>query len=184
MRIVDGRRRDIFVCAYGYVSLCYQRWHPDKNTDKREEATAMFQRIGEAYQGLAFASYRSFPISSSSSHAFTVCVCFIVVLMSVLSDPEKRSRYDAGDDLDDDDGGVPMDVSELFAAMMGGFAMPGMGGGGGGFSFMFPPHMMFPGAVYYDMDDDDMNELDGSDDDDGDGEGDGMSTDTEENEYV
>lgn len=54
---------------------------------------------------------------------------------SVLSDPQKKARFDRGEDLEDMQGGGGgfggMDPSDLFAQMFGG---GGMGGGfGGGF---------------------------------------------------
>lgn len=49
------------------------KWHPDKNTDNKEEAEKKFQDIGEAYE--------------------------------VLSDKEKRAKYDRGEDVFENQGG-------------------------------------------------------------------------------
>ncbi len=49
-----------------------------------------------------------------------------------LSDPEKRARYDSGEDL--------VDPAEMFAQQGGGFPMGGMGGGGG---MNISPEMLF-----------------------------------------
>ncbi|XP_062518402.1 dnaJ homolog subfamily C member 7-like isoform X2 [Corticium candelabrum] len=57
---------------------------------------------------------------------------------TVLSDPNKRHRYDSGQDLEDFDMG-DIDPSGLFSQMFGGFGFGGgfPFGGGGGFQFTF-----------------------------------------------
>ncbi|KAJ3489877.1 hypothetical protein NLI96_g1826 [Meripilus lineatus] len=69
----------------------------------------------------------------------------VVEANSVLSDPRRRERYDNGDDEEgsmggDGMGGMPMDLSEIFAQFQG----AGFGGGGGAFGGFsgagFSPH--------------------------------------------
>eukprot|EP00252_Welwitschia_mirabilis_P011252 TRINITY_DN2532_c0_g1_i1.p1 TRINITY_DN2532_c0_g1~~TRINITY_DN2532_c0_g1_i1.p1 ORF type:complete len:492 (+),score=117.94 TRINITY_DN2532_c0_g1_i1:125-1600(+) len=55
--------------AYKKLAL---KWHPDKNTDNREEAEAKFREIAEAYE--------------------------------ILGDEEKRTRYDRGEDIEEQPG--------------------------------------------------------------------------------
>lgn len=56
-----------------YYKLSKQ-WHPDKNPDRAEEATAMFQQIGEAYQVLSDPplrdKYNKFGKDGVQEHAF------------------------------------------------------------------------------------------------------------------
>lgn len=70
---------------------------------------------------------------------------------SILSDPQKRNRYDQGADIDEIEngmGGHHMDPNDIFRMFMGGGmsfggmgggmgGMGGMGGGQGGFTFHF-----------------------------------------------
>lgn len=52
---------------------------------------------------------------------------------AVLSDPQKKRRYDSGEDLQDMEGGMPdVDVNQVFSMFFGGGGMGGMGGMGGG----------------------------------------------------
>jgi len=77
------------------------KWHPDKNTDNKEEAEKMFQDIGEAYE--------------------------------VLSDEEKRGKYDRGEEVFENQGGGGrgggMDAHQFFRQQ---FQQGGGSRGGGG----------------------------------------------------
>ena len=64
----------------------------------------------------------------------------VVEANAVLSDPDRRARYDLGDDEDGQNDGFPggmgpgamnVDLSELFAQFHGNGAFGGAGGGGG-----------------------------------------------------
>jgi len=81
------------------------KWHPDKNCESEESKKKAEQIFKEI------------------SEAY-----------SVLSDPQKRRRYDMGEDLQDgSEGGMPdVDVNQIFSMFFGGGGMP-MGGMGGGF---------------------------------------------------
>eukprot|EP01114_Cavostelium_apophysatum_P022679 TRINITY_DN8287_c0_g1_i2.p1 TRINITY_DN8287_c0_g1~~TRINITY_DN8287_c0_g1_i2.p1 ORF type:complete len:359 (-),score=110.12 TRINITY_DN8287_c0_g1_i2:15-1091(-) len=86
------------------------KWHPDKNSGTPEEA-----KHAEA-------------MFKDVGEAYTV-----------LSDAQKRRRYDVGDDLQDmDGGGMPSDVdmSQIFSMFFGGGGMGGGGMGGSPFGGM------------------------------------------------
>jgi len=57
----------------------------------------------------------------------------------VLSDDQKRARYDNGEDLEQGPGGMHMDPNMMFNMFFGGRGGGGgfPGGGGGGFEFRF-----------------------------------------------
>ncbi|KAK4778419.1 hypothetical protein SAY87_018606 [Trapa incisa] len=88
-----------------YKKLALQ-WHPDKNSDNREEAENKFREIASAYE--------------------------------VLSDEDKRAKFDRGEDVEDmgmGHGG-------------GGFGFNPFGGGGGGQQFHFTFEGGFPGGGF------------------------------------
>ena len=80
---IDCNEEDIRK-AYKKLAI---KWHPDKNSDNREYATSVFQRISEAYQ--------------------------------VLSDPEKRERYDNGEYNEDSQQEFYVDPFQIFQTTIG-----------------------------------------------------------------
>jgi len=86
------------------------KFHPDKNSDTEDTKKKAEEKFKE-----------------------------VVEAYSVLTDPNKKAKYDRGEDLEGTDfSGV--DLSELFrngGFPFGGGNFGGGGGGGGGFSFRF-----------------------------------------------
>lgn len=104
-------------CGEDEIKKAYKKlalkWHPDKNRDSEEQT-----KIAEAK-------------FKDISEAY-----------AVLSDPQKKRRYDAGQDLEDDGGfggfgGGGMDPNVIFQTFFGG---GGGGGDFGGFPFGGPGH--------------------------------------------
>ena len=93
------------------------KWHPDKNAKSEEEAALAKKKFQEINEA-----------------------------KDVLTNRDKRDKYDNGYDLDEinsgraDHGGMGgMDPSDIFSMFMGGGGMGGMGGRGGG-GHGFPGH--------------------------------------------
>eukprot|EP00467_Chlorarachnion_reptans_P005036 CAMPEP_0114524316 /NCGR_PEP_ID=MMETSP0109-20121206/21787_1 /TAXON_ID=29199 /ORGANISM="Chlorarachnion reptans, Strain CCCM449" /LENGTH=515 /DNA_ID=CAMNT_0001705745 /DNA_START=254 /DNA_END=1801 /DNA_ORIENTATION=+ len=89
------------------------KWHPDKNKGSEEEEKIAEEKFKDVNEAY-----------------------------EVLSDENKRRRYDNGEDLDADHGGMHgMDPNMMFNMFFGGGGrrggFPGRGGGGGGFEFHF-----------------------------------------------
>ncbi|KAL9274146.1 DnaJ protein P58IPK-like protein [Drosera capensis] len=118
--------------AYKKLAL---KWHPDKNTENREEAENKFREIAAAYE----VGFTKFPVVPS-----------VILLagfkgMSALGDDEKRARYDRGEDeemgmgMGDGGGGFGFGGFDPFG---GGF------GGGGGQQYTFHFEGGFPGGGF------------------------------------
>jgi hypothetical protein len=79
---------------------CMQQWHPDRWTrtpSLLSEAKRKFQNIQEAYSGrYAFQDLWIFCIILVGEIMLLKCVFCFVLFGAVLSDPKKRTMYDAG----------------------------------------------------------------------------------------
>ncbi|CEI87726.1 hypothetical protein G6F70_007054 [Rhizopus microsporus] len=110
--------------------------------------TATETEIKKAYRKLALQYH---PDKNAGDEKAEVRFKEIGEAYAILSDPQKKARYDSGVDLDGASGGFPgggmdgVDVNDIFAQMFGGGGgFPG-GGFGGGFGF---PGGGFPGDGY------------------------------------